>query len=268
MIETNQRLHETLIEILNFVKEICETNDLTYFLVYGTALGAKRHNGFIPWDDDIDIALPRDDYNKLIAIIQKNNSSKYSIQNEENEPKYFLTFAKVRKNNTLFIENILEVEYENNGIYIDIFPLDYVAKPTSVTFKLRRAAFDYIKHILEFTSCKTLYKEKYGIVRFLIESIISIPTFFLSNRSLLSFANWLVSSSEEATYIGQYDQSGKAAIMPSSYYFPPRLARFEGEIYNVPAKIEEYLECSYGKDYMSLPPVEKRTTHQPVKLEF
>ncbi|HGR9825979.1 TPA: phosphorylcholine transferase LicD, partial [Streptococcus pneumoniae] len=144
MTETNKQLHETLIEILDFVKEICEKHELTYFLVFGTALGAKRHCGFIPWDDDVDIALPREHYNIFIDALSETDQSIFSLQNEDNEPNYFLPFAKLRKNNTIFIEKILDVEYENNGIYIDIFPLDFVENPDSFNFKIRRTTFNYI----------------------------------------------------------------------------------------------------------------------------
>lgn len=101
------KLHLTLVEILDYVCKICDENNLQYFIAYGTALGAYRHQGFIPWDDDIDIALPRNDYEKLINILKKDNSGKYSCQNETNEKNYFLIFSKIRKNGTIFIERIL-----------------------------------------------------------------------------------------------------------------------------------------------------------------
>ncbi|HGL7717046.1 TPA: phosphorylcholine transferase LicD [Streptococcus pneumoniae] len=269
MTETNKQLHETLIEILDFVKEICEKHELTYFLVFGTALGAKRHCGFIPWDDDVDIALPREHYNIFIDALSETDQSIFSLQNEDNEPNYFLPFAKLRKNNTIFIEKILDVEYENNGIYIDIFPLDFVENLDSFNFKIRRTTFNYIKHILKFSSCRSFYKNKYSNVRYLIENIMSIPTLFFSNRRLLFLANSLISSTTKADFIGQYDQkSNKRAIMPSNYYFPPRSAVFEGKTYSVPAKLEDYLKCFYGSDYMELPPIEKRVTHQPITLRF
>ena len=119
------KLHETLLEILDYVVSVCEENGLQYVLVYGTALGAYRHKGFIPWDDDLDIALPRKDYEKLIEIMKKSEQKKYLIQNESNEKRYYLPFSKVRKAGTLFAESIAQGMYSNNGIFIDIFPLFY-----------------------------------------------------------------------------------------------------------------------------------------------
>lgn len=98
------QLHKTLVEILDYVVKICEENGLQYFVAYGSALGAYRHEGFIPWDDDIDIVLPRKDYEKLAKILKESNNEKYFYQDETNEKNYFLLFAKVRKNGTKFVE--------------------------------------------------------------------------------------------------------------------------------------------------------------------
>ncbi|MTV96948.1 LicD family protein, partial [Streptococcus pneumoniae] len=89
MTEINKQLHETLIEILDFVKEICEKHELTYFLIYGTALGAKRHCGFIPWDDDVDINIPRESYDKLFSLFELDNSlsRKYYLQSAKSHPE-------------------------------------------------------------------------------------------------------------------------------------------------------------------------------------
>ena len=85
------KLHFVLVEILDYFVSICEKNNLRYFLVYGTALGAYRHKGFIPWDDDLDVAMPRKDYQKFLEIMQHTNDD-YILQNEGNENNWFLSF--------------------------------------------------------------------------------------------------------------------------------------------------------------------------------
>ena len=121
--ERLKKLHLILLELLEYVDSICKQNNLQYLLIGGTALGARRHRGFIPWDDDIDIGLPREDYEKLLGILKSRNDG-YSVQDETNEDNYFCPFAKLRKNGTIFCEKISQGLYKNNGIYIDIFPID------------------------------------------------------------------------------------------------------------------------------------------------
>lgn len=267
---TQKKLHETLIEILDYVVSICEKNNLQYCLVYGSALGAYRHHGFIPWDDDMDIAMPRDDYEKFLEIMEKQENERYSIQNEKNEENYFLSFSKVRKNGTIFVESIVEEKYHNNGIYIDIFPLDFI-KNYDGKAKRNRKRINYIKHVLKIQGCPKLYRKKEGNVRFIIDCTISFPAWIVSNKKLLSILNnWMVIpiSFDQANYIAQYDESSEAAVMEKSIYFPLGECEFNGKMYKVPGNICEYLRRQYGEDYMKLPPIEKRVTHNPIKLKF
>ena len=125
-----EKTHNLLKEILDFVCDLCDKNGFTYFLTSGTALGARRHKGFIPWDDDVDISMPRNDFEKLLQYMQehKKECEPYHLQYVHNEKNYFLLFAKVRKSGTLFREAIVDGLYEDNGFFIDIFPMEYVAE--------------------------------------------------------------------------------------------------------------------------------------------
>lgn len=270
MDDTLKKLHTTLIEILDYVVSICEKNDLQYCLVYGSALGAYRHHGFIPWDDDMDIAMPRDDYEKFIDIMEKQKNTGYSIQNEKNEDNYFLSFAKVRKNGTIFVESIAEERYHNNGIYIDVFPLDFLDKYEKKE-KWNRKKINYIKHVLKIQACPQLYRQKEGKVKFIIDCMFSFPAWFISNKKLLCILNKCMITStklEQARYIAQYDESSEASVMEKNIYFPLEECEFNGKQYKIPGNICEYLKRQYGDDYMKLPPVEKRATHNPIKLKF
>lgn len=271
MVVDIERLHNVLVEILDYVCGICEENDLTCMLVYGTALGAHRHDGFIPWDDDVDIAMPRDDYNKFLQIMKNKKDDVYELQDEDNEDNYFLTFAKVRKKNTVFIESIAENMYQNNGIYIDVFPLDFVEDNASVTYKLKRGVIKYLKHILKVSSCRELYKHKRSKLMYCVECIISVPAMIIPRRIILKKLNALMEGNvprERAKFIAQYDDDTIGQVMPYDFYFPPGKHVYEGKEYNIPNKIEEYLRRSYGDNFMVLPPEEKRQTHQPLELKF
>lgn len=266
-----KRLHGVLVEILDYVCDVCQEHGLTCMLVYGTALGAYRHDGFIPWDDDVDIAMPRDDYNKFLQIMKEKKDGLYELQNEDNEENYFLTFAKVRKKNTVFIETIAENLYHNNGIYIDIFPLDYVQDCNAKTYKLKQALIKYLKHILKFSSCKDLYRQKRSRLGYCVEWLLSIPAMLIPRKVLLKKLNKLMegkTTKEQANYIAQYDDDTIGQVMPYNYYFPAQKHIYEGNYYYIPNEIESYLRRCYGDTFMELPPEEKRQTHQPLELKF
>lgn len=113
---------------------ICEKHDITYFLAYGTLLGAVRHKGFIPWDDDVDIAMPRDDYNRFKKVCKTELDEQYILQNHETEPSYWqgISQIKVRKDGTLFEEPWVANLDVHKGVFVDIFVLYYAAKQNSI----------------------------------------------------------------------------------------------------------------------------------------
>lgn len=263
--EQLNKLHDTLLEILDYIVSICEDNDIEYYLVYGSALGAYRHHGFIPWDDDLDIAMPRKDYEKFLQCI-KNTKDKYNIQNQDNEPKYFLIFSKVRKSGTRFIEQYIEGIYHNNGVFIDVFPLDGIKENHSIQFKLKYSFIRYLRHILMFNSCRALFKKKEKGIMYFLDWIISSPSLIISKRILIRLIDRLrINYHSEVTYWGEYDDG---RILNREIYYPPRKLIFEGKKYNVPNRIEDYLLACYGKNYMQLPPENKRVTHFPIDIKL
>lgn len=122
--EDIKKLKEIELEIFRHFIEICNENSLRYFVVGGTALGAVRHKGFIPWDDDIDVALPRGDYEKFLIAAQKSLPSNMFLQTYITDKNYPNPFAKLRQSDTAFIEKSTSKIKMNHGVYVDIFPLD------------------------------------------------------------------------------------------------------------------------------------------------
>ena len=117
-----QEIHKDLLELLKAFKNVCDKEGIWYTLAFGTVLGAVRHKGFIPWDDDIDIGMTRDNYEKFIKIANTKLSEEFFLQTMETEEETPFYFAKVRKNKTKFIEKYVKDINMNHGIFIDIFP--------------------------------------------------------------------------------------------------------------------------------------------------
>lgn len=263
-------LHKVLVEILDYVVSVCEENNITYFLAYGTLLGAYRHKGFIPWDDDLDIAIPRDDYERFIDILEKKDGI-YKIQYDGNEKKYYMPFAKVRKDNTIFIESAAQNMFENNGVYIDIFPLDYVKNPSRFTHKMKSNMLSYLRHILRYSSFPEVYKNKRNCIGHIVEHILAIPIYIFSKKRILKYINKLSkgkSTRDDATHIAQYDEKRSINTMTKDIYFPPCKIVFGEKEYNAPSEVETYLTTTYGPKYMELPPEDQRITHNPVEIKL
>lgn len=263
-----KKLHSTLKEILDYVCTICDEHGFTYFLGYGTALGAYRHKGFIPWDDDIDIAMPRNDLNALIRFMKDNDDPRYSLQFAHNEKRYFLYFPKVRKEGTLFRESIADGVYEDNGIYIDIFPLEYVDAKNVKKIPRKYKVLNLLKHFPRFIECRPFFKQNRSRLQYIADCVFSIPFRLINREKYINWLNRYMSSDgteETAEYLADYDTV--LGLMKKDVYFPPRKMEFEGTLYNVPNKIEEYLTNQYG-DFMQLPPEEERVTHTPLEVRF
>jgi lipopolysaccharide cholinephosphotransferase len=126
MDNTLQQVHKIQLEMALEVKRICEKHKIKYSIVAGTLLGAVRHNGFIPWDDDLDIAMLRDNYIKFIDICKDELNDSYFLQTWDTDPGFALPIAKLRKNSTKFVEKDFMEANIHCGIYIDILPFDSV----------------------------------------------------------------------------------------------------------------------------------------------
>ena len=122
--QTLNKLKSKELDILIYFDQVCRNNNINYSLSYGTLLGAVRHKGFIPWDDDIDVIMTREEYSKLFAILKDNTDENYFFQCHETDPNYFYGFAKIRLNNTYFGEKMMKNRNIHQGIYIDIFIAD------------------------------------------------------------------------------------------------------------------------------------------------
>ena len=142
-------LFDCLLQILAVFDSICKQNNLSYMLDGGSLLGAVRHEGFIPWDDDLDLAMPRSDYNKLIEMGNSVFKYPYFLQTPVTDPGYFKTFIRVRKSDTTFIPYKDSVYSMNQGVFVDIFPIDAVPDDNLV-FRKQLKRIELQKWLLRF----------------------------------------------------------------------------------------------------------------------
>ena len=142
-------LQETELELLKQFLLVCEQFKLTYYLVCGSALGAVKYGGFIPWDDDIDVALPRKDYEVFCREAPKMLPEWCFLQNYHSEPEYYLLGSKLRDSRTTYIEIMTERLNINHGVFIDIFPLDgkWNNEKEHQTFRRKRASFEAARRV-------------------------------------------------------------------------------------------------------------------------
>ena len=246
-----RKAQKIMLNILCEVAKICNRHKISYWLSAGTLLGAVRHNGFIPWDDDIDIEVEQKDFKRLIRILQNELPSNLLVQSEFNDVNYFHKFAKVRNINTLIHEEG-STQFENRGIFIDIFP-----RESSNLF------FVKIYHLIMGNS---FYKSRFK------ESKMSLSSNFLINNSRILIANSILVVNRLLNKVFKFKESYALSFV--KYYvglnreqlYPLKNVIFEGESFNSPSDHDAYLKSYFG-DYMTIPTPDKRIVHS-TKIEF
>lgn len=249
------QLHQ--VKILKQLIAFFEQEKLTYFAVSGTVLGAVRHQGFIPWDDDIDIGMPREDYERFLTMQDKLPKHLF-IQHFNTESEYPLYFSKVRDTNTLFVEKRMQPYDINHGIFVDVFPWDEVLDDmsaqkqaiASASQKFRRSLLTKHKKKSAIKFAKTIfYKAIYG--------------FKSSNQLFLNIdREYKRHNGEETARIG--NAAFKESIRLKDLY-PLQQLPFENITIACPNNTDRYLTELYG-DYMTLPEEKDRISHNPIHI--
>ena len=260
----NERLHEIQMIELDILKEIdriCRDNKIKYFLIEGSLLGAVRHNGFIPWDDDLDIGMPRDDYNKFLEIADKKLKIGYKLCCYKNIKNYHLPFSKVVSLNNRGFRNKEAVLSKNyNGPFVDIFPLD---TSNLALGKSQVKKFNKIRKYRDILLIKVRYKIKFSWKRLLY--YIESP--FYSNKKLHEKINKLSTreNKNNKKYVVNYSSSYgvKKEIFPICCFDKTIFIDFEDILVPIPKNYNYVLTRIYG-DYMQLPPKNKRVSRHSI----
>jgi len=256
-------------EIMQQIIAICRRHDLTFFAIGGTALGAVRHGGFIPWDDDIDIGMPRKDYEAFLRYASEELPAAYYIQNFETEKVSPFYFTKIGKCNTLFVEYYLKDLPLRQGIFVDIFPFDNV--PTVPWQK--NLHFRFCRMLYQLYLCKSLTTvfssriqqadNRKGKIRKIIHFLLTpIPKKWMYHWLDRSVQMFNGKDALEISHIVRRRLRVKLEDLYPICYLP-----FADYQMPVPNNYDAYLQGQFG-DYHELPPPQKRYGHLPYRVEL
>lgn len=261
-----QKLRQAQLMIANEIKRICDKYQIAYFLDAGSLLGAVRHNGFIPWDDDIDIGMCKRDYERFIEVAPEELEERFFLDNEYTNSQNPYVFSKVRLKGTTYIEKIGNEGFRHNEIFVDVFPYYYISDNLLVR-KIEGTEMAILSQII---MSKAGYKVWKG--QGLKKRLKFIPTDLLGAVCSAAFLRKQV----HRLYT-KHDHTEMLCVHAGSCYgywfFPEKILTeleehiFENTYFTIPKNYDYFLTKAYG-DYMTLPPKEKQITHQIQKLDF
>ena len=259
------RIWEVEMGILDVIDKVCRENGLKYSLAYGSMIGAVRHGGFIPWDDDMDIWMLRKDYDKFIEIWENNTVDGYFLLRQETSPEYPQNFTKIRKCNTAFVSAGEENTNYHHGIFVDVFPMDDVANDNFKAKLQGYCALFYMLYCRGYASTRD-GKLMYWGGRLLLDVMPNtlkkkLKSFFFKRMTKYNGAD----SKRVACFVTAPD---------SFIYYDKELfyeyddVKFDTHVYMCNKDSDTLLRSYYG-DYMKLPPIEERVLkHHPVIVDF
>lgn len=274
--ETLKKLQQVELEILKDFISICNKYNLPYFATGGTAIGALRHQGFIPWDDDVDVCMLRKDYDTFMEVAPKEMGDKYIFMTTETEPRYPLMFGKMVKKGTRFIEDAYQQANYPLGIYIDIFPYDQTPEDESLRKKWQKKTWHIGRmHVLTLIPNPKLPDSVTGIKAFIANTGCHMIHLLFklfgmtpakTNRKYLK---WATSCPEPDSdlYIDYSYITGENLMIRTKDAFPVVEVPFEDTTVSMVRNYDEFLRPEYG-DYMQLPPEDQRHNHYAAFIDF
>lgn len=258
------KIHQVELELLQEIERICEKNNIVYSIIGGTLLGAVRHGGFIPWDDDADVAMLRNEYDRFVQACSRDlDQERFYFQDMHCTPGYRWGYGKLRKKRTLFLRQGQEHMPYEQGIFVDIFPCDNVPDGKIVqkiyyfqSFALRKLMWSEVGQ----------YTEKNTWIRFLYKLMAGIPVEWNIRQIDKLRKKWNAKESEMIRTILFPVPKGKTGY-PRQWYEKSIPVKFEGIQLHMLEGYKEYLPYKFGENYMQLPPENQRKVHPVSQLK-
>ena len=247
-------IKEVELGVMDYIHKICQEKGINYILAYGSLLGAVRHKGFIPWDDDLDIALKRQEYDRLYKAIQEDNDKIYKVVSWENDSRYPYPFCRVYDSRTVYENNYIQNDIEL-GICVDVFPFDNYKDINKEVTKL-----DMYRRLSVYTLYGIRNKEAgiKNIIRYVLLVVFRLTSVKSWNRKLNAYST-IDSNSEFIDYL--MESKKYSTKIDTKALDEVVECKFEDRMYNIPKEYDHILTTIYGSDYMEIPPVEKRIQH-------
>lgn len=263
-----KKAQKIMIIILQEIDKICTENNIKYWLDSGSLIGAVRHKGFIPWDDDLDIGMLREDYNRFLKLAEDKLNSCFFLQSEFNEREYANPFAKIMIKNTLWVESMTQKAIKRNCIFVDIFPYDKI--PQNIILQKIAVAKHYILNNAILMKCnypcdksKTIKSRFFVFLGHLYSFIFSLDKLKKKRLKLHTKYNNL----KQKFYITKYGGNFYKNQNPISSYEDIILCKFENFLFPIPKEYDSILTNLYG-DYLKLPPENERFNHGIIEYDF
>ena len=274
--ETLRKLQKTELEILKDFIKICKKYNLTYFATGGTAIGALRHQGFIPWDDDIDVCMLRKDYERFMEVAPKEMGDRYVFMDTHTEKKYPLMFGKMIKKGTRFIEDAYQQADYPLGIFIDIFPYDQTAEEEKIRRKWQKKTWHIARaHVLTLIADPNLPENMNGVLKNvakvgckMLHGIFRLIR-LTPDKTATAYLKWAKSCPEKDSdlYIDYSYITGENLMIRTQDAFPVIEKPFEDITISMVRNYDAFLRPEYG-DYMQLPPKEQQHNHYAHYIDF
>lgn len=264
------QIQELEFGILKYIKDVCEKHGIQYYLAYGTLIGAVRHQGFIPWDDDIDIMMPRPEYIKLLEVMRQDPHPFYKMVSVDTNDLFQVPLPKIVDTRTLLIQDYDIIEPVPLGVYVDIFLMDGAGNTYENALQYYDQSFklycDWKKSRLKlFPSNMSKIK---GALRWVknLPYILKGSQFFMDRLTKHnSFYSY-----QDSQFIATFETGTRDAckcVWDREVFTPGTRLEFNGELFQVPQNYQEVLTVEYG-DYMILPSEDKRVSHHFYNLKW